>query len=269
MALERIRKWFSKKQEKPPEGMSADTWEHVKRLSSRRYKKRADAAYNLGLRGNESAIPFLTKALHDPEWNVRMHAAGSLGRIGHESAVPPLIKALRDPEEKVRRNAAEALGEIRRDKRAVPELVKALYDPQWKVRAATARALGMIEHESAIPHLAYALHDPAYWVRSQAAMSLGWFSRRDGDIYYWIGQRGDAPTPELLIDLIHHVARQEPDNPHVKALELLQKHIRPNDSPELLRKLFHTAVRNGKLAINEKNVRLYVKQIRALEGKVK
>lgn len=69
------------------------------------------AMVNMG----EAAMPFLTKALHDPDPAVSQRAAEALGWIGSDKAVPSLIRIVKNnPSEsdKLRRTAIWALGKI-------------------------------------------------------------------------------------------------------------------------------------------------------------
>ncbi|MEW6666720.1 MAG: tetratricopeptide repeat protein [Thermodesulfobacteriota bacterium] len=66
----------------------------------------------LGRASSREALPHLTSALEDKEWQVRSSAIWALGRIGLPEAVPPLEKALKDENPYVAKFAALALGEI-------------------------------------------------------------------------------------------------------------------------------------------------------------
>lgn len=100
-------------------------------------------------RKNETVLPVLIEALHDPDARVRHHAGSMLHSIAGESpieaAIPPLINALRDTDDDVRLVAANALAACGpRAKGAVAELKKLLHDECDYVRRAAARALDNI-----------------------------------------------------------------------------------------------------------------------------
>ena len=71
---------------------------------------RARAAAALGAVGGALALPALSSALRDDEWQVRAQAAASLGALGDRGSVAALSAAVEDESWWVRRNCAEALG---------------------------------------------------------------------------------------------------------------------------------------------------------------
>jgi HEAT repeat protein len=103
---------------------------------------REKAFNDLSQLGVDVAVPALTGALQNPDWQVRVISAYSLGRLGPEasSAVPVLINALQDGNVDVRFSAAQALGKINADQ-AVSPLINALKDADENVRFAAASAL--------------------------------------------------------------------------------------------------------------------------------
>lgn len=72
----------------------------IKRLKSKDWSDRQDAAWDLGLAHGEAAVKALSAALNDEEDNVRCAAAGALALIGDASAERVLVNALNrwDPE---------------------------------------------------------------------------------------------------------------------------------------------------------------------------
>lgn len=103
---------------------------------------REKAFNDLSQLGVGVAVPALTGALQNSDWQVRVISAYSLGRLGPEasSAVPALINSLEDGNVDVRFSAAQALGKINADQ-AVSPLINALKDPDENVRFAAASAL--------------------------------------------------------------------------------------------------------------------------------
>jgi len=99
-------------------GQPAPLWELIGTLSERLddpdVAKRAEAVDILIGMPSRAAWPVLVKALGDPaDSRLREAAADALGRTRLAEAVPFLEKALRDPEAGVRRAAERALGTIR------------------------------------------------------------------------------------------------------------------------------------------------------------
>ena len=95
--------------------------------------------------GSNVALPSLTAALQDQEWQVRGVAALALGQFGNEvpeETVTQLIKQLSDDHAAVRMAVASALGEIGAAARqALPCLRDLAEDEDAAVRAAAAAAV--------------------------------------------------------------------------------------------------------------------------------
>ena len=177
--------------------------------------------------------------LKDRDSNARWEAAQLLSEMKHLSSAPHLIKALQDSDEAVRWEAAEALGRIGHPS-AIPHLVKALQDPHPTVRMFAADALGEVTHVSAVPHLAKALQDEHVNVRKHAAIALG-----------TIG---------------HSIQGKSVRGKEARALQLVAEHFHKPEQPKIIRKALLAAL-EGK--VTAKNVRLYIKQLHALQGSVK
>jgi HEAT repeat protein len=133
---------------------------------------RKNAAWALGALGNRSAVPLLSRSLHDTEPPVRARSAWALGALDGADAVPALIEALKDTDAGVREQVAWALGAIG-DHRAVDGLVHALTDSAAGVRKQAAWALGAIGDQRAVSGLMTCLKDGDAGVRKQAAWALG------------------------------------------------------------------------------------------------
>jgi len=111
-------------------------------------------------------VPFLVRALSEPDAIVRMYAASSLGQLAQlpELSIPPLIDALQDPHEFVRLNAVQAIGNFVENSN-VP-------DPVSGADSISRRAAFS---ETCIPALANALRDSHDVVRMSAATAIGKF----------------------------------------------------------------------------------------------
>jgi len=169
--------------------------------------------------------------LKDRDSNARWEAAQLLSEMKHLSSAPHLIKALQDSD--------EAVGRIGHPS-AIPHLVKALQDPHPTVRMFAADALGEVTHVSAVPHLAKALQDEHVNVRKHAAIALG-----------TIG---------------HSIQGKSVRGKEARALQLVAEHFHKPEQPKIIRKALLAAL-EGK--VTAKNVRLYIKQLHALQGSVK
>jgi len=203
-----------------------------------------------------SAIPHLEKILrqepdfekpplkdidHELGLSAKCTAADILGEIGHESALPVLIQTLRrDSRADIRMHVATALGKIGHES-AVPHLIKALQlDPDWEVMMHAAEALGKIGHESAIPYLVKALKAPEQAMR--------------------------GTTADSLVKIGWNIQKKEVKGKEAKALQLMGAYFHEEEEAETIRKAYETALA-GK--VTKKNARLYVKQLRAVKGKLK
>jgi HEAT repeat protein len=144
----------------------------AKALSAPAWIARTNAAWALGALGNRSAVPLLSRSLHDDESAVRRKSAWALGALDGSEAVPALIEALKDTDAGVREQVAWALGAIG-DRRAVDGLVGALTDSAPAVRKQAAWALGAIGDGRAVNALTKCLKDADAGVRKQAAWALG------------------------------------------------------------------------------------------------
>lgn len=164
----------------PAEGDETAGW--IEQLKDADAGKRRDAASNLGHSRAKSAVPALTGALQDDEWQVRSAAAVALGQIGPDaaSATARLVEVLqKDARDSVRGDAAWALGRIGPGAAAaVPALMKALSDEAAAERAAAAlETLG--EGTAAAERLTAVVKDATASPETRAAALKG--LRRAGD----------------------------------------------------------------------------------------
>jgi HEAT repeat protein len=144
----------------------------TKALGGPAWIARKNAAWALGAMGNRSAVPLLSRSLHDGEAAVRGRSAWALGALDSSEAVPALVEALKDSDAGVREQVAWALGAIG-DRRAVDGLIGALTDSVGAVRKQAAWALGAIGDNRAVNPLTKCLKDSDAGVRKQAAWALG------------------------------------------------------------------------------------------------
>lgn len=130
------------------------------------------AAQELGKAKVKEALPKLLYLLEkDQSSLVRDNVAFALGEIGDNASVPYLIKALRDPDEWVRKSAAKALSFLDAQS-AAGELINLLSDESSAVRKTAARTLGILGIKQAIPHLEKLLSDDNILVRKCALQAI-------------------------------------------------------------------------------------------------
>jgi len=175
---------------------------YLRKLRSRRWWARAEAAEKLGLMGSEKATRDLIDHMEDPVPEVRVRAARALGSIRTSEALLPLTRALWDPgrwsairvagiligagDESVeillrefdkmpshaKISAIDIFGRSRSLK-AIELLRELLKSDDADIRARAAFALGAISDPTSSPWLTTALKDPSWAVRAMAAKALG------------------------------------------------------------------------------------------------
>jgi HEAT repeat protein len=119
-----------------------------------------------------SALPGLTKHLHDSNRDVREKIIRIFGEIGGGEQLPAVIAALNDTDPMVRFAAVQALRRLRGD--SVGEALDAkCNDTDANVRAEAARTLGILGERKALPKLVDLLRDSNGFVRAAAAEALG------------------------------------------------------------------------------------------------
>ncbi len=159
-------------------GKTVSQW--VELLKSQDPAERAMAANALEEIGPEAAtaVPALTDALRDKEWEIRGMAASALGSIGPKAkdAMPALVEALKDRNDRVREVVPLALAQVGQGD-AVPALTAALKDEAWPVRYDVVGALEIIgpQAKGVVPALVEALKDKGGGidgVRNEAARTL-------------------------------------------------------------------------------------------------
>jgi len=146
---------------------------YVPDLSDPDHKVRENAVEHVIEEGDTAGIPYLIKALQDPNEGVRMHVAERLGLKSYpaQQVIPLLCTALKDEYCDVRALAAMSLEAYGPEaKAAVPNLLHSLKDDQYEVRATAAGALGEIGDSAAIPLLIQELQDQHQLVRWVSAL---------------------------------------------------------------------------------------------------
>jgi len=183
----------------------------------------------------EEIAPHLKSSNHE----VRMAAAYLLGQTKKQAAIPHLKKALEDKEKLVRHYTVYALNRI-----GGPEALRltatALADKEEMVYVAAQNFLEKAPGSKALPALAEMFGHEGWQTRKQAV--------------------------ELMEKIMEKLKKRRLSDRNTRAYRLVQQHLRPDDEPDLKLRAIRAAIQ-GK--VNEKNARLYVKELRALEGSLK
>jgi len=281
---------------KPEEKMSLEVRRYVKLLKHYNKPERVEAARALADLAHASAVPHLIKALHDDYYAVRTRSAFALGKIKDPSALPHLAQALQDEDTNVREHAAWALGEIGRvvrkegaktkegnalllvlpycrkvlgngeydeprviakayqaalEGKVTPEnaglyvrrlriVDKALRHADPDTRKKVAGTMRRFGHERLVPFFIEALQHEDPYVRGNAAWALGQIGR---------GLQGKSV-----------------EGKEVKALQFVSQYFQADEEPRVIRKAYQAAL-EGK--VSAANTRLYIKQLRAMQGSLK
>jgi HEAT repeat protein len=164
-------------QEASYQGRTFAEWREDLRSAQAMTREHAVAAL---ARFGEPAVPVLTEAISDPDFNVRTLAMFSLGRMGAQAkgALPKIVETLADRDQTIRLYAAGALrlmGPVAAE--TAPEVVRvAVTDTSSEVRQMAVGALqsmgaGVKEVSDRLLRQ-YATTDPDEAVRSRAAELL-------------------------------------------------------------------------------------------------
>ena len=231
------------------------------------------------------AIPVLVEVIRSKNEvpAVKMQAIKALGHIRHRSAFPPLLEALKHEDAGIRQYAAGALG-MTGKRGALPHLVKTmLNDSDSRVAETAARSLGMIGHQSSLKPLTKAVAtDYSPQVKASACWALGelrdpaviplliWRVKERPEVAgkrtgLWYPDVRDAAA-EALYKIVEKGKTRNRVDENVKKLLLVHGHVRPRDPPQVKAHAYLDAFENR---VSEKNARLYLKQLRALEGSLK
>lgn len=100
----------------------------------------------------------LIRRLKSKNWIERWQAAYRLGELKSAAATEPLLEVLADPDRDVRKVVLEALGKIG-DPRAITEIAKYLNDPDRDLRLSAVRAFGQMKDPKVAQHLIQLLRD--------------------------------------------------------------------------------------------------------------
>ena len=203
---------------------------------------RASIAWALGQKGDidKEAVPLLLGLVNDKKWEVRQNAIGALGKHGDPRALPLIIKRIRKTENReVRTVAIRALGSFPHP-RIIRLLNRPLRDKEKDIRWGACTALARIGGPAVLPGLTRALEDKENKVWTEAATSV-----------YTVNK---------------NLKGNEPKDEKARALFLVHPHLRENDEPDVMRNAYLAAL-NGE--VDKGNARLFVKQLRAVKGKLK
>jgi len=202
---------------------------------------RANMAWALGHNIDpEHAVPLLLGLANDREWEVRRNAIGALGKHGDPQTLPLIVQKIRKTEHpEVRAIAVRALGSFHYP-RIVRILNRVLKDPDTDIRWSAIQALSRIRGGPALPGLAQALGDKEKKVREDAAIAL----------FHIV----ETPTT----DEKGHEIR--------KTLLLVHPHLHEKEDWGVVRQAYLAAIKG---TVTKNNARLYVKQLRAVKGKLK
>jgi len=177
--------------------------------------------------------------LEDRDWLVRLEGIDELKKIKHPAIIPHLVRTLRDHDVKVREVTAQALAEVKSPD-AISPLVQALKDEERTVRGYAALALGEIGRIEPTHQLTHQLQDRDQFAHQSAALALGKIGRA--------------------------IRGQKVETEEERALQLVGKHFHEEEDAQTVHKAYLAAL-EGK--ITDKNAKLYIKQLRAVKGKVK
>ncbi|GLV56596.1 hypothetical protein KDH_34350 [Dictyobacter sp. S3.2.2.5] len=176
-------------------------------MRSPNFHMRENAAYILGLIGNQHDVPVLIEALKDAVPAVRLQAARSLGRMRAAAAVPELLETLHSADEFVGTQIFQALVQIGGP--AVPALIAECSSLSAWTRWHCVRALGEINDARAVPVLARSLNDPDHGVAWMAAKELIQFGKltvvptlqvlMTSDTSPWLAETGSYVLHQLYL----------------------------------------------------------------------
>jgi len=188
----------------------------------------------------EQRIKELSKTLDKGELRERALAAEALGKTKHPAAVSRLVRALNYTfSEEVRFNIIQALGETGHPK-AVPRLLQMLVIGNRFDRQQAIIALGQIGHPKAIPELVGELQKK--WKEDREHVSMA------------------------LQNIGENIQNKKVSGKEAKALQFVSPYFLEEEHPNVVLKAYEAALHNK---IDPRNVRLYVKQLRAVKGNLK
>ena len=194
---------------------------YTKQLKSPKKKKRASAALNLGLLGNNEAINYLEKSLTDPYPPVRSHSVIALSKFDDSRVLNLLITALADPDDQVYGCAASALSRIGNET-AIRTLVNEVYGQENPRRSIATNNLIKVG-EPAVASLITAFYNSSGETRAYFLKALG----KIGDVnaskvfvnavldenydVFWVATAilRDIPIPDAIPALVASLEHEE------------------------------------------------------------
>ncbi|MEW6304089.1 MAG: HEAT repeat domain-containing protein [Verrucomicrobiota bacterium] len=206
-------------------------WNEIRKLKSKNWESRRQAAKNLGASKSSRAVKALAEALKDRSVQVRETAIASLGNIATPDTIEPLAAMLVDEKLWVREEAAQALERALPNwpkspaaKRMLPRLIEALKSADADISAAAQstlgeigdasaveplllslkrkgdavviEALGKIADHRAVPPLVALLKDPRPWIQQAVMTALDRI-----DILWPLGPAAGRAAPDLIAAL--------------------------------------------------------------------
>jgi len=145
----------------------------ITQLDSENKDFQIQAAIYLGRARSEEGVDILAEHLiHDPDKLVREQCAKALGYIKSERAIPFLLKALSDPEEGIRLASAISLSIIGEKKYCLKVLANVLDDEDRNIRMKALKGLRNIGSSAAVSCIETALDDEDIYVQVDAAILL-------------------------------------------------------------------------------------------------
>jgi HEAT repeat protein len=197
-------------------GDKLSTQELLDNLKSQDKGKRADAAEELGDRGEKLGLDALIQATTDKEQKVQMAVVVALGKINDPRQVEALSTAVRNTKDDAQKEAMHLLVEhyiptsdrgalkelwnsvedlfsppqvvtvepwIQVDQQAIDALLFVLDDKNSKNRIEAAADLGILKAEPAIPHLATYLRSPNEKMVRTCVRSIGYIGKKESGEY--------------------------------------------------------------------------------------
>jgi HEAT repeat protein len=150
-------------------------------------------------------LPFITKALADPDYDVRRYAFAYLGSLRAKSSVvlPHAIAALRYDDERFLRTVHGLLVRMRDD--ALPAVIEAAGSDDVRLRRGAVKALGVLStfHDDSVPTLLHALEDRDEQVQANAVTALALFAKYDRRALQAITARvGDQRLARVAVEAL-------------------------------------------------------------------
>ena len=150
-----------------------------RRVRTPRVLIRRDAAFILGRLDDKSAIPLLTRMLHeDKDVNTRLMVAEALWRLGDQKGEDALLEALISAKASDQMIALYALA-TPRDTQVLGHIEGTMNDPHLEVNLVCARAAGMLGSDIGYGYVLQGFKSVDPRQRFMAALAFGDIGRTD------------------------------------------------------------------------------------------